>query len=214
MTTILAVIFVLLMPVYVLIQYRMKDRNTILPAVLRVFFLILAVTALPVIWGRLSGPVLIVSAAVLPIGYAMYIASLLVSGAGFHRRSLLFLGLGTLSGPWKRAFVSEQLRNIPASSMEEVLFHGLLQTVLNDWGLPVWACVAAPAVLFVFAHSHQKKAGRQLLDLLVFAVALTVYFQATGDLLNCVLVHIVRNGFIVNESYTYMLSMRKKERKG
>ena len=137
----------------------------------------------------------------LALSYGLYILSLWIVGTRFSAENLFPKGSFRLTGKLKHSFVSESLRNPVSSAYEELLYRWFLQNALYELTHSAILAVTGTFLLFFAAHLNRRIAIVQIIDIFVFSLAITVFYQWSGSLLCCVWIHIMRNQLIICQKY-------------
>lgn len=158
----------------------------------------------------------------LPTAYLLYILSLWVVGTRMSKENLLPIDINRLSGRIWDSFVRESSLNVLSSTYEELLYRWFLQSAIYELTESAVAAIVVTAALFFLVHVNSKIAIVQMVDILLFSIAITLYYQWSINPIYCMIIHIARNQLIISQKYIqayndkqkmakYMRILQKKE---
>ena len=146
----------------------------------------------------------------LPAAYVCYGISLFIVGTRFSLPNLFFFPLKDMQGEMRTAYRKESLMNIFTSLYEEFLFRGLFQVTVFQITKSSILTVLISCLFFALSHYHKRIAIVQMLDILVFSLIITILLELTQDIWICILLHIFRNFFIINQKYVYLIQRKRR----
>lgn len=146
----------------------------------------------------------------LPTAYLLYILSLWVVGTRMSKENLIPLPPDRLRGRLWDSFVRESSLNLLSSTYEELLYRWFLQSVIFELTGSVVAAIVVTAVLFFLVHVDSKIAIVQMADILLFSIAITLYYQWSINPIYCIIIHIARNQFIISQKYVQAYNDQQK----
>lgn len=146
----------------------------------------------------------------LVTSYLLYLLSLLIVRTKFSKDNLLLTKSLKLKGKLNSAFQKESLRNIYTSTFEEMLYRWFILNALCEViSLNIIGIVFTIA-LFTAVHYHKKIAIVQMLDIFAFSCAITIFFYFTVNPIYSILIHILRNQFVISQKYIDTQKERQK----
>ena len=141
---------------------------------------------------------------VLPITYAVYLLSLFIVGTKFTKTNLLPFQIFKVKGKLGTSLKRESLRNLYSASYEELLYRWFLQNALYVLTHSAVISIAVTALVFGAVHISKKKAIVQHIDIFVFSLVITIWFNFTINPLYAILIHILRNQLVICQKYTVL----------
>lgn len=136
-----------------------------------------------------------------PIAYLMYLLSCIIVGTKLNRSNLLFCEIWPLSATIRKPYFKETLRNIYTSFVEEIVYRGILYYLLYYFLHNTFIAVIVTSVCFLFVHHLKEAFWIQRIDIGLFSVLITVLFALSHSIIGVILVHILRNQFIILQKY-------------
>lgn len=144
------------------------------------------------------------------IGYLCYIVSLVIVGTKFNIPNLLFNTLREFKGRMKKEYRRETIRNLYSSSVEELLYRGIFQVTIYEITHNFIITIILGSLLFSVTHYFKKSYLVQKIDIAVFSIIITICFHITHDIWFCILLHIFRNYYIINQKYVYLFQKQTR----
>lgn len=141
---------------------------------------------------------------VLPVTYAVYLISLYIVGTKFTKENLIPFAVFKAKGKLGRALKRESLRNLYSASYEELLYRWFLQNALYELSHNAFVSISVTAIIFGAVHISKKKAIVQHIDIFVFSIVITIWFQFSLNPLYSILIHILRNQLVICQKYTVL----------
>jgi len=129
---------------------------------------------------------------VLPICIGLVALMLQIVPASYIKTPRLIQLLPTISTGWKVAVVVSTV--VLAPLWEELLFRGLLQSMLRRWASPA-VTIAISATLFGLAHVGDQP--QNMPSLIVLGVALGIAYERSGRLWTSIGIHALFNACFV-----------------
>lgn len=147
------------------------------------------------------------------IGYLTYILSCFIVGTKFNKYNLLFINIWKFKGNLRKKYHIEYSQNILKAFLEEIVYRGILQTILGELLNSQIIAAIIVTILFVIMHNLKKMALVQILDLIAFSVIISAIYGAFSDLIMVSIIHITRNWYIINQKYSdYFMEEKRKEK--
>lgn len=140
----------------------------------------------------------------------LYVLSLLIVGTQMSKENLFPVDSFRLKGKLKTAFVRESLFNIYSSTYEELLYRWFLQNALYLLTRSAVVSIVITSSLFFLVHVNKQIAIVQMADILLFSVAITLFFHWSINPIYCIIIHIARNQLIICQKYVQKNKDRKK----
>lgn len=146
----------------------------------------------------------------LPTAYLLYLLSLWVVGTRMSKENLVpRISHRLRGGPWK-SFVRESSLNVLSSTYEELLYRWFFQSVIYELSGSAVVAIVVTAALFFLVHVNFEIAIVQMVDILLFSIAITLYYQWSINPIPCMIIHIVRNQLIISQKYSQAFHDQQK----
>lgn len=134
------------------------------------------------------------------IAYATYLASLFIVGTKFNKENLMIKRV-RFDSKLKPKIMSELLRNLLTSSVEEIVFRGIFQYALTKLIGNVYIPAIIVCILFTAVHYKKGIAIVQMLDILFFSIVISALFAIFTNVVFTIGIHIIRNAFVIIQKY-------------
>lgn len=144
-------------------------------------------------------PLWLLASLVLPL--LLYVLSMWVVGTQMCRDYLFPFKSFRLSGKLKKWFVRESLFNIYSCFYEELLYRWLIQNAIYMLSGSAVVAIVVSSAIFFLVHLDGQIAIVQMADILLFSIAITLFFQWTFNPLYCFFIHLIRNQLIICQKY-------------
>lgn len=142
--------------------------------------------------------------------FLLYLISLFIVGTNFSLKNIFPTKIFKIKGNLFKSFKSESIRNLFSSSYEELLYRCFF---LNAFYLLTKSAIIAilVTILYFFAvHIRKGLAIVQMIDIFVFSFAITVFFYYTKNPVYSVIIHIIRNQFVISQKYLSVFDERER----
>lgn len=147
----------------------------------------------------------------IPVSYLLYIVSNFIVGTP-AKKIFVFLNVFSLDKKNKQSFFKETLNNIISSSIEEVIYRGILWELLSLLLLPKFFIAIITAMLFFLVHLFRKIYFVQAIDILLFSIFITAFMYLTNNLFVIIAIHFLRNIHIIIQNYSEIDRRNKRIR--
>ena len=125
--------------------------------------------------------------AVIPVCYALLAVGMSVVPEAWQETHRVLIAVGEASVAWRLAILVSTVLLAPLA--EELLFRGLLQSMLRRW-MNTWLAIALTSLVFAAMHVGQWHAMGAIAAL---SVALGYNYERTGRLLPAIVMHALFN---------------------
>lgn len=135
----------------------------------------------------------------IPIAYIAYLLSLFIVGTKFTKNNLL-LRKTRLSPSFHVCLKKELKKNIFYASLEEFLYRGALQHLLLIYTNVILATILT-VIYFTAIHYRPNIPIVHIIDILVFAIIVSICYALTMNIYIVLFVHVLRNSFVILQKY-------------
>ena len=127
-----------------------------------------------------------------------------------NRENLIPLVPASLKGKLWDSYVRESSLNLLSSTYEELLYRWFLQNAIYELTGSTAISIVITSALFFLVHVDSRIAIVQMADILLFSVAITLYYQWSINPIYCIIIHIVRNQLIISQKYIQAYNEQQK----